>query len=113
ESFEPQEQNEALVSRLEIVGRHATTALYNAVEMRRIPLGWLWRPIAKVQDGLGGKAKAITTAIVAAVLITLLALIVVPWPLKMEANGQLVPVERAKIYPPRMGHIEKFLIEPN
>ena len=49
-----------MIARLDVVARHATRALYNAVEHRRIPMRFLWMPLAKVQEGLGGKARAIS-----------------------------------------------------
>ena len=55
ECFEPQQTPEQLVARLEVVGKHAAPALYNAVEHRRIPMRMVWAPLAKVQEGLGGK----------------------------------------------------------
>lgn len=113
ENFETPEAVQPLIDRLEVVGRHATSALYNSVEMRRIPLGWVWRPVAKVQDGLGGKTKAIVTLIAAAVAALAVAMVVVPYPLKMDANGQMLPIERQKIYAPHPGHIRQFLVEPN
>jgi hypothetical protein len=97
---------------MEVIGRHATSALYNAVELRRIPLGWVWKPVAKVQQGLGGKMKAIVTLIVALLVALAVALVVVPYPLKMDGTGQLVPVERQKIYPTHPGFVRDFLIEP-
>ncbi len=42
ESFETPEAVEPLISRLEVVGRHAVSALYNSLEMRRVPLAWVW-----------------------------------------------------------------------
>ena len=91
ECFDPSSAPEQLVARLEVVGRHATSALYNAVEHRRIPMRWIWMPIAKVQEGLGGKARAITYSITAAVILLIGAMIFVPYPLKMKAKGNLLP----------------------
>jgi hypothetical protein len=113
ENFETPESAEPLIARLEIVGRHATTALYNAAEMKRIPLGWIWKPIVKVQDGLGGKTKAWLTVGGIALALGILALCVVPYPLKMDANGQLLPIERQKAFPAHGGNVENFLIEQN
>ena len=59
ESFNPPENAEPLVQRLEVVGKHAAPALYNAAEMKRVPLKFLWWPIAKVQEGIGGKGRFI------------------------------------------------------
>lgn len=113
ENFETPESAEPLIARLEIVGRHSTSALYNSAELKRIPLGWLWRPIVKVQDGLGGKTKAWVTIIGALLAAAILAMILVPYPLKMDANGQLLPVERQKVYASRPGYVVDFSIEPN
>jgi hypothetical protein len=113
ENFETPENIEPLTSRLEIVGRHATSALYNATELRRVPLGWLWRPVAAVQEGLGGKTKAIITGVVAAVLLLIAAMVFVPYELEMDANGQMLPLERARIYASTPGRIDEFLINQN
>jgi hypothetical protein len=115
ECFDPSSSPDQLVSRLEVVGRHATSALYNAVEHRRIPMRWIWMPIAKVQDGLGGKARAITYSITAGVLLLIGAMVFVPYPLKMKAKGTLQPehTEHLRwVYTPMAGHIEAFLVQP-
>jgi hypothetical protein len=101
ECFEPQTAADQMVARLEVVAQHATPALYNAAEHRRIPMRFLWMPLAKVQDGLGGKTRSIITIIGACVLALIAALILVPFPLKMHANGQLQPRVRALIYSPQ------------
>jgi hypothetical protein len=113
ESFETQDNVEPLISRMDVVSRHATSALYNAVELHRIPLGWLWKPMAAIQAGLGGKTKAIIALIVVAVVGITVAMVAVPWQLKMDATGQLVPVDRQKVYPPHPGFVRDFLIQPN
>ena len=111
ESFESSATGELAVGKLEVVGRHAASALYNSAEYRRIPMRFLWLPLAKVQDGLGGKAKAITTLVVAGIVVLIAAMIFVPYPLKMEANGSLLPIQRSQVYAPVEGQIEH--IPPN
>src|SRR5262249_51320978 len=59
ECFAPPAEPQQIVAKLDVVAKHATSALYNAVEHRRIPMRFLWKPLAAVQEGLGGKAKAI------------------------------------------------------
>ncbi len=112
ECFEPQQTPEQLVARLEVVGKHATAALYNAVEHRRIPMRFLWMPLAKVQEGLGGKARAITFAIIAGVLALFAVLYFVPYQLKMDAQGKLLPEERLYIFSPRKGEVMDVPIQP-
>jgi len=108
EAFGSAASPEQLLSRLEVIGRHATSALYNAITYRQIPLRFLWQPLARVQVGLGGKTRAIVAGILAAVLVLLGVLIFVPYPLKMSAKGQLLPEERRWIYSPVEGQVIRF-----
>lgn len=98
ECFEPTMGQEQLAGRMEVVARHATPALYNALEYYRIPASWLWQPLAKMQDSLRGKRGAQVGAIAAAVLLLLLALILVPYPHRMEGKGQLLPKDRQIVF---------------
>lgn len=112
ECFDPPTDAQQLVARLEIVGRHCTSALYNAIEHRRIPMRWVWIPIVKFQEGLGGQKKAIFAAISAAVVLLVSVMILVPYPLKMEATGQLQPEVRRKIFPATEGIIREIRVSP-
>ncbi|HYH64826.1 MAG TPA: hypothetical protein VD866_09055 [Urbifossiella sp.] len=112
ESFNPPEDAAPMVQRLELVAKHAAPALYNAAELKRVPLKFLWWPIAKVQEGVGGKGRFyMATAAVALALLTGL-MILYPYPLRMEAKGHMQPVEIAKVYAPREGQIRKVLVRP-
>jgi hypothetical protein len=108
EAFDPALSSEQTVARLEVIAKHATPALFNATEYKRIPFRFVWMPIAKVQDGLGGKAKAIMTCVSVALAVLVIAMIVVPYPLKMEAKGQVLPIKRAYVFPPMACKVEKF-----
>ncbi|HZZ77516.1 MAG TPA: hypothetical protein VFE62_03295 [Gemmataceae bacterium] len=109
ECFETNLQPEQLIARLEVVGRHAGPALYNALEYRRIPMRFLWLPLAYLQDGLGGKTKAIITAVTAGIAALIIAMIFVPFPLRMEANGPMLPRDRQFLYAPIPGKVEDIL----
>ncbi|HEV3385950.1 MAG TPA: hypothetical protein VG097_14120, partial [Gemmata sp.] len=112
ESFNPPDQTDPMVQKLEVIGKHAAPALYNAAELKRVPLKFLWWPLAKVQEGIGGKSRfyMIAGAILLAVLIGVM--ITVPYTLRMEAKGQLLPVEISTIYPPREGVIRDIRVKP-
>lgn len=112
ECYEPPNDAEHILGRLDVIAPHATTALYNAIEFKRIPLGFLWRPVAAVQRGLGGQARMIFTSIVIGIAVLLGVLVLVPYPLKLEAKGQLLPEERAWVYSTREGVVQRFLIDP-
>jgi hypothetical protein len=115
EAFDPSLSSEQSLARLDVISKHATPALYNATEHKRIPFRFLWMPIAKVQEGLGGKAKAIITCVSAALAVLVIAMIVVPYPLKMEAKGQVLPIKRAYVFPPMASTVVKFeeVLKPN
>ncbi len=108
EAFEPQTAPEQLVARLEVVGRHSTAALYNAAEHKRIPMRFLWVPLARVQEGLGGKARAIMSIVGVLVVALVLAMIFVPYPLRMEANGKLLPRFRGGVFTPADAVVREF-----
>ncbi|HEY2911410.1 MAG TPA: efflux RND transporter periplasmic adaptor subunit [Gemmataceae bacterium] len=112
ESFNPPEQIEPLIQRLEVVGKHAAPALYNAAQMKRVPLKFLWWPIAKVQEGLGGKARFYTVGAIVLLMILTAVMILVPYPLRMDAKGQLQPTENANIFAPREGKLVRFHVKP-
>ncbi len=98
ECFEPQVTVDQLLGRAEIVTRHAAPALYNALEHKRIPFRWLLQPLANIKDGLRGHRLAIAGAVAAALVVLVTALVTVPWPLRMEGKGQMLPKERHVVY---------------
>lgn len=112
ESFNPPEQTETLVQRLEIVTKHAAPALYNAAELKRVPLKFLWWPIAKLQEGIGGKRRFIAAGVAVLLAILVGVMVLVPASLRMDAKGQMLPVEITKIYLPREGEIRDVRAKP-
>ena len=112
ESFNPPEQVEPMIQKLDVVGEHAAGALYNAAEMKRIPFGFIWRPLAKVQEGLGGKNRFIAIAVGTLLLALILAMVLVPYPLKMEAKGEFMPRHVQHVYAPHEGEVVEILVQP-
>ncbi|MGH7225732.1 MAG: hypothetical protein ACRELF_21140, partial [Gemmataceae bacterium] len=112
ECFEPPAEPQQLIARLDVVARHSAPALYNAVEHRRIPGRWVWQPLAKLQDGIGGKAKAITAVAVGLLSFLVAMLILVPYELKMDSTGKLVPWARRTVFAPTAGHVMDFKVDP-
>ena len=87
-----------LIARLEVVSRRDTPALYNAVEHYRIPMRYLWMPIAKLQEGLGGKTKAIVILVILALSLIGASLYAFPYALQMDATGKVLPTVRRTVY---------------
>jgi hypothetical protein len=113
ECFETPADPQLHQARLDVVAKHATTALYNAVEHRRIPFRWVWMPVARLQEGVGGPTKAIVLACCVAVTVIISVLFLIPYPLKVESNGKVLPAARAYIYAPMPGRVVHFQVEPN
>jgi hypothetical protein len=80
--------------------------------MKRVPLKFLWWPLAKAQEGIGGKARFYTIAGVVLLAIVIGLMIAVPYPLRMEAKGQMVPVQIAQIFPPKEGKVLDIFVMP-
>jgi biotin carboxyl carrier protein len=105
ESFEPAFSAEKLLQRLQTLAPHASLALGNAVETARMPLQRISRALAQVRDW--ANARTVTRiglyALPLVLLIAVLAL--VPMTLRLEAKGQLVPVQRQMVYAAQSGKI--------
>lgn len=112
ESFNPPEQVEPMIARLDVVGKHAAGALYNAAEMKRVPFGFLWRPIMKVQEGLGGKHRFYWGLGITAAVLLAAALVLIPYPLKLEAKGQFLPKQTVNTYARAPGEVRDILVQP-
>lgn len=112
ECFEPSFTAEQLLSRVEVLARHAAPAMYNALEHRRIPFRWLLLPLANIRDSLRGKRLAWASAVAGALALITLLLIFVPYPLRMSATGKLMPKERQTVYAQIEGKITEVRVKP-
>ena len=112
ESFNPPEQVEPLIQRLEVVGKHAAGALYNASEMKRIPFGFIWKPIAAVQEGIGGKNRFYWILGTIGVVLLAAAMVLVPYPLKLDAKGEYLPEINKYVYAPHPGIVREIQFKP-
>ncbi|HET6574474.1 MAG TPA: hypothetical protein VFG68_12780 [Fimbriiglobus sp.] len=112
EIFNPPEQVEPLIARMDVVGKHAAGALYNAAEMKRVPFGFLWRPIMKVQEGVGGKYRFYWGLGIAALVLLAAAMVLIPYPLKLEAKGQFLPKQLSNVFAPYDGQVREILAKP-
>ncbi|MCE9533934.1 MAG: hypothetical protein K8T89_22840 [Planctomycetes bacterium] len=112
EAFEPPEKVDPMLERFEIVASHAASSLYNAAEMKRIPFAFIWKPILALQGRAGGKRRFYTMLALGLVTAIMLAMFFVPYPLKLDAKGQLEPEEWNYIYPTGAGRVVQFKVTP-
>lgn len=110
ECFEPVETPDPLRSQLEVLGQHAASALTNAARYRRLPLRWLSEPLARLREDLFGRTLNRLLFILLVLVSLATALVTVPYPLKIDVRGQLLPKERRWLYAPVEGHVVR--IEP-
>jgi multidrug efflux pump subunit AcrA (membrane-fusion protein) len=95
--------------RLAEVALVCTTALYNAREFDRLPLGWLLRPLGAMKNQV--TAHLPRTLFGAAVIAAgIAALVFVPADFNVETAGALQPVERREIFAPRSGLVDQVLV---
>jgi biotin carboxyl carrier protein len=111
ECFEPNVTAEQILSQVNVIARHAAPAMYNAVEHRRIPFRWALMPVANLRDTLRGNNLAIAMAAIIGVIVLTLAMVFVPYPLRMTAKGKLMPKERQTIYSNVNGQINAVRVK--
>jgi hypothetical protein len=108
ECFGPDVAVEPTLSRLEVLGRSASSALNNAAAYSRIPLRRFWESLARLQEGPLGPA-GLRHALLVLVLAGLVAALACwPCPLKIDGTGQLLPRERRWLYAPVEGQVVRF-----
>lgn len=112
ESFDPPTDPQQMIARLDVVGKHSCPALFNSIQYKRIPMRFFWLPLAKVQEGLGGAAKAITFAVAIGLILLIAMLYLVPYPLKMDSVGHLQPEIKRKVFSPVEGIIKELNVQP-
>ena len=112
ESFNPPEASEPMVAKFDIVAKHAASALYNAWDVQRIPFRFVWSPVSKLQEVLGGKARLyVGLGLLAAALISV-AMVMVPYPLKMQAKGEFLPKNTVYVFATSEGTVSRILNRP-
>jgi hypothetical protein len=97
ECFEPNLTAEALLSRLDVLVKHSAPAMYNVLEHHRVPFRWLLTPIANIRDSLRGKRGTWAAVITLAAAAVVAALVLIPYPLRLYAKGNLLPKDRVVI----------------
>jgi multidrug efflux pump subunit AcrA (membrane-fusion protein) len=92
------------------VAEVSTTALYNALTVDRLPLGWLLRPLGRVKEAVATHLPR-TALILGAIAAGIAALILVPADFNIEADGTLQPSVRRDVFAPRNGLVDEVLVK--
>jgi len=111
ESFNTTGNAAQMRQRLDCLARHIGPALSNALALDRLPLKWLTRPLANLQAGMQTNSKIRIYAFAIFLLVFSAFLVFFPLPLKPEATGQLVPLERRIVYSSLNGKILQLAVK--
>ena len=95
ESHDPALPVERLLERMQTVATHAGPALVNARHVARMPLHKLSRSLAAVRDWSSQRRLARLGLCALPLLLLVGVLTFVPIPLRLEAKGQLLPIQEA------------------
>jgi len=98
EQIEDSRVPQSMVQRLEVVSRHSSTALANALEHQNLFLMPLWRAIGNAKWVLRARTLPKTLSIAAAVLAVLIALVAWPANFKLHSKGTLEPIDRRDVF---------------
>ena len=101
----------SMIQRVEVVSRHSSTALANAMEHQNLFLMPLWRPLGKTRWVLQARTLPKTLAITGAVLAVIVFLAIWPAKFEMESKGTLEPVDRRDIYAGIDGVVQELKVD--
>lgn len=107
---DPAEPDE-LAPKIDVVGRHASVALANALEHSDVFLLPLWKAIGKSTRWMRGRGLPKVVAVLAAVGALSLFLAFYPYPLRLEGRGELVPENRQIVFAPSSGTIKEVKVD--
>jgi hypothetical protein len=88
----------AMTQRVEVVCRHSSTALANALEHQSLFLMPVWRAIGKSRWVVGARTLPKTISIGIAVLLALVAMAVWPADFQVQSKGTLEPVKHQNVF---------------
>ncbi len=98
EQLEDASAPESLTPRMEVVGQHGAIALSNALAHHRVFLLPIMRFLGNATDWTRGNRLAKLLIAGAGVAAVTSAMLFVPWELRMEGKGNLVPENRRQLY---------------
>ncbi|MEA1950133.1 MAG: HlyD family efflux transporter periplasmic adaptor subunit [Planctomycetota bacterium] len=98
EQIEDSRIAETMLQRVDVVAKHSSTALSNAMEHQNLFLMPVWRALGNTRWIFQARTLPKTISISLAVLAVILALVFVPWNFELKAGGSLEPVNRSEVF---------------
>jgi hypothetical protein len=112
ESFGSPPEEDQFQHTLDLLAPHATSALYNAGQFRRLPFRRLVMSLARVRDGLRARNLLRTGLLLGAVALVIGFFTCFPVSLRRDAKGQLLPRYRQMVFAPLGGKIVELKVQP-
>jgi hypothetical protein len=101
----------ALTQRVDVVCRHSSTALANAMEHESLFLMPVWRAIGKSRFLVKARTLPKTISISVAVLVALVLMCVFPYDFNLQSKGTLEPAERRDVFAAGDGVVDQVLVK--
>jgi multidrug efflux pump subunit AcrA (membrane-fusion protein) len=92
------------------VSEVSVSALYNALTVERMPLGWLLRPLGRVKETISEHVTR-TAFVLVVIGAAIAALIFVRADFNVEAPGTMQPTVRRDVFAPRNGVVDEVLVK--
>ena len=99
-----------LDTRLDRMAPLVGLALRNSQTYEKIFLRSVWEFLGGWKSKLKGRRMWQVAAGVAAALVFVMALVIVPWDYRVVGKGKMMPIERRGIFAPRDGEVEKLAV---
>ncbi len=111
EQIEDSRPAPAMAQRVEVVCRHSSTALANALEHQGLFLMPVWRALGKARWIVGARTLPKTLTITAAVLAVAAALCLWPVDFNVQCKGTLEPVDRRDVFAGVDGVVDEVKVD--
>ncbi len=98
----------AMAQRIDVVCRHSSVAMANAIEHQSLFLMPLWRAIGKSKFIVQARTLPKTILVAIAVVAVLLALFLLPANFDLQSKGTLEPIDRKDVFAQAAGHVAEF-----
>ncbi len=112
EQIEDSRPAPAMVQRVEVVCRHSSIAMANAMEHQGLFLMPVWRMLGKARWIVGARTLPKTLTIGAAVLGLVAALCLWPADFNVQSKGTLEPVDRRDVFAGTDGVVDQVKVHP-
>lgn len=111
EQIENAKPRPGMLQRVEVVAEHSETALNNALSYNGLFLMPVWRAIGRAKWIVQARTLPKTLSIVAAVIVAIAALCIIPKDFRLEGRGALQPVVRRDVFAGIDGDVTEILVD--